>query len=132
MSEDTKPIPGTIGWFDLTVSDAEKVRDFYSAVAGWNYSNFDMGGYSDFNMTIPSDGKVVAGICHARAGNAGLPPYWLIYITVADLDQSIAKCLDMGGEVIAGPKDMGSYGRYCVIRDPAGAVAGLICPPLPR
>jgi predicted enzyme related to lactoylglutathione lyase len=67
-------------------------------------------------------------VCHARGTNAGLPPHWLVYITVADLDQSISTCKDLGGEVIVGPKGMGSHGRYCVIRDPAGAVAALIEP----
>jgi len=35
MSEQQKPEIGSLGWFDLTVPDAEKVRDFYSKVIGW-------------------------------------------------------------------------------------------------
>ncbi len=128
MSESTKHEIGSINWFDLTVNDAENVRDFYSAVVGWTFSEVDMGGYGDFNMNLPSDGRTAAGICHARGGNANLPPQWLIYITVEDLDRSIAKCQELGGTIITGPKDMGIYGRYCVIRDPAGAAAALICP----
>lgn len=27
--------PGTIGWVDLTVADAESTRDFYRDVVGW-------------------------------------------------------------------------------------------------
>lgn len=34
-----------------------------------------------------------------------------------------AKCVELGGAVIARPRAMGSQGRYCVVRDPAGAVA---------
>ncbi|MEP7292297.1 MAG: hypothetical protein ABI835_10960, partial [Chloroflexota bacterium] len=51
-------------------------------------------------------------------------PQWLIYITVADLDASIAACQQNGGSVIHGPRDVGGN-RFCVIRDPVGAVAGL-------
>lgn len=83
-----------------------------------------MGEYDDFNMIRPSDGEAVAGVCHARGGNADLPAAWMIYITVEDLDRSIARCEELGGKVISGPRNAGE-GRYCVIEDPAGAVAAL-------
>ena len=68
---------GTIIGFDLTVPDAEAVRDFYAAVVGWQPEPFDMGDYADYFMTSPATGDTVAGVCHARGGNAGLPPQWL-------------------------------------------------------
>ena len=125
MTETDKPEPGSIGWVDLTVENAEAVRDFYAAVAGWQPSEVDMGGYNDFNMTSPTTGEPKAGVCHARGPNADLPPAWLIYITVSDIDQSIERCLSMGGELVRPLTQMGEYGRTCVIRDPAGAVAAL-------
>src|SRR5258708_2792566 len=95
------PEPGTISWQDLTVEDAEGVRDFYEAVAGWTPEPLSMGAYSDFVMN--ADGTPVAGICHARAGNAGLPPVWLIYITVDDLDHSLEECERLGGSLVGAP-----------------------------
>jgi predicted enzyme related to lactoylglutathione lyase len=50
---------------------------------------------------------------------------WLIYITVADLDESLKEVTERGGKVLAGPHTMGTAGRYAVIQDPAGAAAGL-------
>lgn len=120
----TQPI-GSIGWIDLTVANAEHVRDFYRSVVGWETSPVDMGGYHDFCMNQPADGKSVTGICHARGSNAELPAQWLIYITVADLEQSLARCLEGGGKVLAGPKNYAGQGRYAVIQDPAGAIAAL-------
>ena len=117
------PAPGTVGWFDLTVPDAAPVRDFYQAVAGWTAGEIDMGGYADYAMQAPG-GETVAGICHARGSNAAFPAQWLIYITVPDVDAAAARCTDLGGQVLVGPKSMGQA-RYCVIQDPAGAVAGL-------
>ncbi len=125
MSDATKPEAGTIGWTDLTVANAEKVRDFYSAVVGWKFEAVDMGDYSDFNMNLPSEGKAVAGICHRRGANAELPSQWLIYITVNNVEHSAACCVDLGGKVLVGPKGMGGTSRFCVIQDPAGAVAAL-------
>jgi predicted enzyme related to lactoylglutathione lyase len=128
MSEPTKPQVGTVGWMDLTVENAQDVRDFYGEVVGWSASDVDMGGYSDFCMNTPGSGTTVAGICHARGTNAGLPAQWLMYITVEDLDASVARVEALGGKVIAGPRDMGAQGRYCIIEDPAGAVAALYAP----
>ena len=125
MSEQEKLKVGSVSWADLTVENADEVRDFYSQVVGWQPVGLEMGGYSDYCMNEPGTDKSVVGICHARGPNRDLPAQWLIYITVEDLDKSIARCVELGGEVINGPRDMGKQGRYCVIRDPAGAVAGL-------
>ncbi len=123
MSE--KPEVGSIMWFDLTESNAEELKDFYSKVVGWKSAPVSMGDYNDFNMNSPDSGETKAGICHKRAGNAELPSQWLIYFTVRDVNESAGECKASGGKVIAGPKDMGKFGRYCVIEDPASAVYAL-------
>jgi uncharacterized protein len=117
-----KPIGKVVG-FDLTVPDADRVRDFYAAVVGWESMGLDMGGYEDYLMMGP-DGTPSAGVCHADGVNADLPPQWLAHVVVEDLDASIQKCLELGGAVVAGPKGDGDD-RYCVIKDPAGAVISL-------
>jgi predicted enzyme related to lactoylglutathione lyase len=119
-----KPAVGSIGWIDLTVPDAEGIRDFYSDVVGWKPEALDMGGYSDFVMNGP-DGQSVTGICHARGSNAYVPPQWMLYFVVADLDASLAKCEQRGGKRIGEVRRMGPEARYCVIQDPAGAVCVL-------
>jgi predicted enzyme related to lactoylglutathione lyase len=121
------PASGSIGWTDLTVPNAEALRDFYQRVAGWTAQPVSMGEYSDFVM-VASDGNAVAGVCHSRGANADLPPAWLVYIVVPDVDAAAAECSALGGAVISGPRSMGG-GRFCVIRDPAGAVCALFAPP---
>ena len=117
---------GTIAWVDLTVPEASALRDFYAAVTAWTPSEVPMGGYADYCMHPAGDQKPVAGICHARGSNTGLPPQWLIYITVSNLDESIERCCTLGGALLKGPQSLGTYGRYAVIQDPAGAVAALM------
>ena len=124
MSDDKGIKAGAIVWQDLTVPDAEKIRDFYQGVVGWQSDPVDMGGYNDYNMIPAGDTGGAAGICHAQGPNAGIPPQWLIYITVEDLDRSMDKCKELGGEVIDGPRGLGD-GRFCVMLDPAGAVCAL-------
>ena len=120
-----KPEVGSITWIDLTVPDAENVRDFYKEVVGWKPSPVSMGDYDDFTMLSPKSENAIAGVCHARGGNAGLPSQWLIYITVEDVDESAQRCVKLGGKIVSGPKEMSGYGKMCVIQDPAGAVAAL-------
>lgn len=119
---------GTIGWTDLTVPDAEAIRDFYSDVVGWKTLPVGMGEYDDFNMTNPETSEPVVGVCHKRGTNADLPSQWMIYINVENLDKSVARCTELGGKIIVASKNMGSMGRYCVIEDPAGAVSALFEP----
>ena len=116
----SSPAPGSIGWLDLTVEDAPRLRDFYSAVVGWKPEDVPMAGYSDWVMADAASGEPRAGVCHARGGNEGLPPVWLVYVVVADLDASLASAKALGGKLLAGPKAMGAD-RYAVLRDPAGA-----------
>lgn len=125
MSTEEKPEVGSITWFDLTVPNAEEVRDFYSKVVGWQAEPVSMGDYDDYSMAAPESGKVATGVCHTKGVNFDLPSQWLIYITVENIDESIKACVDLGGKVVAGPKDMGKTARYCVIQDPAGAVCAL-------
>jgi predicted enzyme related to lactoylglutathione lyase len=127
MSDQPRPRPGTIAWCDLTVPDAARVRDFYAAVAGWRAEPVSMGDYEDFSLIPAAGGDPVAGICHARGGNADLPAQWLIYVVVADVDGSATTASELGGEVVVEPRPLAG-GRFCVVRDPAGAVCALYAP----
>jgi len=118
---------GKIGWIDTTVDDASGLRDFYSAVVGWDTEEVSMGDYGDYVMKLPASGDGVSGICHARGSNADLPAGWLIYIVVADVEKSAATCTANGGKMVIEPRGLAG-GQFCVIEDPSGAVAGLYQP----
>jgi predicted enzyme related to lactoylglutathione lyase len=124
MMSHEQPEVGSMVWIDLTVPDAENVRDFYTGVIGWTPSEVDMGGYADYSMNTPEGGTTITGVCHARGVNEDMPPSWMPYFTVADLDASIATCAELGGEVVVPVRSLGE-GRFCVVKDPAGAVAAL-------
>lgn len=125
MSQQANLEIGSIAWIDLTVPNAAEIKEFYTAVTGWQASPHDMGAYHDFDIKKPADGDIVTGICHGRDTNANIPAQWLIYITVADVEASAKRCVALGGHIIDGPRMMGEN-HFCVIQDPAGAVAALI------
>jgi len=116
---------GTIAWIDLTVPNADEVKDFYKQVTGWREDPVSMGDYEDYSMMPKNDDNPVSGICHAKGINEGIPPQWLIYILVEDLDESIKQCKALGGEILYGPRSFSKNSRFYVIKDPAGAVAAL-------
>ncbi len=119
------PRYGHIPWRDLTVPDAAGVAAFYETVVGWKIKPHAMGTYDDYEMVAPDTGETVAGVCHARGENAALPAQWLMYVVVEDVAACAARCREAGGEVLDGPRPMGEK-PFCVVRDPAGAVLGLI------
>ena len=111
-------------WVDLTVTNAPGVRDFYADMLGWKPMPVSMGEYEDFAME--SEGQVVAGICHARGVNCGLPPVWLPYFRTESLEESLRICQQRGGCQLTAIRRMADTMRYAVIRDPAGAYA-VVC-----
>ncbi len=114
---------GKIGWLDLTVDNAESLSEFYQSVIGWEIEPVSMGDYNDFNMTTA--GQPVAGVCHARGGNQGIPPQWIMYVTVADIEQGIAAAGSKGGEIIKTIANQEGRATMAFVRDPAGAVFAL-------
>ncbi|MGP1310039.1 MAG: VOC family protein [Phycisphaerales bacterium] len=119
---------GHIAWLDLTVPDAAATRDFYRQVVGWTAQDVEMqdgaARYADYEM-LGADGSAAAGICHARGVNVGLPPVWMLYLPVGDLDESLRRVREEGGEIIkANQKPDGEYAS-AVIRDPVGAHVAL-------
>lgn len=122
-----KPMPvGTIGWIDLTAADHELVRRFYEDVVGWTVQPVAMGGHDDYCMLPDGADEPIAGICHESGSAAtGLPPVWMIYIVVADLDAALAKVEKRGGSIHGHPRNAGGMGRFAIVRDPAGAYSAL-------
>ncbi len=112
---------GKILWQDLTVENAEEVKNFYQEVVGWDSSVVDQGGYHDFNIH-PQAGseEAIAGICHKRGELQNFPSQWLMYITIENLNKSIEKSKALGGKIVEGPKKMGKS-SYAIVQDPAGA-----------
>ena len=124
-----RPRAGRIGWLDLTVADAAATRDFYRQVVGWSVEDVTMKGdgetYADYCM-VAEDGPAVAGVCHARGVNADLPPVWLLYLPVGDLEESARRVEAEGGALVRTSRDDDGALTTAVIRDPAGAHLALV------
>ena len=51
-----------------------------------------------------------------------MPPAWGCYITVDNVDETMAKCTALGGKTLVPPMDVPTVGRMAVLQDPQGAV----------
>lgn len=117
----SKPPIGTVGWVDLTVDDAPRLRDFYAQVVGWTPKPLSMGDYEDYVMKTPA-GDAAGGVCHRRGSNAEVPAGWLPYFVVEDRAASAARVEALGGQILA------ERSGFTVIRDPAGNACALAEP----
>jgi predicted enzyme related to lactoylglutathione lyase len=105
-------------WVDLSSSDPEGSRAFYSKVFGWRVEvNPDpqYGGYALAKI----DGKDVAGIGPQQS--PGAPTAWMLYIGTENADDLAKKVQSAGGTVVAPPFDVGEQGKMAVFQDPSGA-----------
>jgi len=118
-----KHTPGSFCWVELGASDQAAAKQFYQQLFGWKYREFPMGP-SDIYTIFQIDGRDAAAAYTLRADQKamGVPPHWLVYVTVQNTDQTAARVPELGGQVLAGPFDVGENGRMAVLRDTAGAV----------
>jgi uncharacterized protein len=55
-----------------------------------------------------------------------VPPHWMSYIAVDDVDTRTAKVAGLGGKVLKEPFEIPNVGRMSVVADPTGAVVCLL------
>ena len=120
----TEYAPGTPSFVDLASPDPAASQQFYGSLFGWSYDEQDTGSPDNPYFLARQGGKDVAGLMRLspdmQAG--GMPPVWSTYVTVVDVDASVAKAKELGGAVFQEPMDVMDAGRMAVLADPAGAV----------
>ena len=122
MGERTQYAPGTFSWTDLSTTDQDAAKAFYAGLFGWQAMDMPVDENTLYSMQMV-DGKAVAAISPqpAQQREAGVPPLWNSYITVASADAAADRTGELGGTVHAPPFDVMDAGRMAVIQDPTGA-----------
>jgi len=113
-------VPGTLCWADLSTPDPKRASDFYSKLFGWQImaGENDKSGY----LHIKNGEHFIGGIPPAAHRQPGVPPHWLAYFWVDDVDASAAKAKQLGAKIFLPPMTVEDVGRMSVIADPQGAV----------
>jgi predicted enzyme related to lactoylglutathione lyase len=119
MGDRTSHAPGTFSWTDLSTTDTDAAKRFYTSLFGWDYEDQPMPGDSGAYTMLRRDGKDVAALFQAREG---MPTAWSSYVTVESADSTAARVAEVGGTLLAEPFDVMDAGRMALIQDPTGAV----------
>ena len=127
MGTRTSHAPGTWSWVELSTTDVHAAKDFYGALFGWEAEDREIPETGGVYSMQRVDGSPAAAITAqpAQQRQAGVPPNWFSYVTVANAEDAAAKAAELGGQVHAGPFDVMTAGRMAVIADPAGAMFGI-------
>jgi predicted enzyme related to lactoylglutathione lyase len=120
--------PGAPAWFELHTRDYDATVRFYREVFGWD--THVAGDTPDFRYTTLGSGDgQQAGIMDASGFlPEGAPASWSVYFGVEDTDISLAKVVDLGGQVVRPAEDT-PYGRLAQAADPNGATFKLVAGP---
>lgn len=122
---DNEMKPGKIGWNELATSDPAAALAYYTKLFGWETESFPMP-QGEYTM-LKHNGVTFGGVM--KAPQPGMPTAWTNYVSVEDVDDTVAKSNGLGGSVCMPPTDIPDVGRIAIIRDPQGGVIGLHQPP---
>ena len=117
---------GALCWFELMSGDPGAAREFFVGLLGWGSEEMPMGErvYTVFKRGEQS----VAGMMGLPEEAGDAPSHWLAYFAVDDSDATAASARDLGGTVLVPPTDIPGVGRFAVLRDPQGAMFGVLGP----
>lgn len=133
--------PGSLNFNGLNVRDARGAQSFYGSVFGWEALGLDGGaqmwrlpGYGEFleksdpglrermaeNGAPAGFEDVVATLNPIAEEQPDVPAHWSVTFAVEDADATVARAVELGGQVVVGPFDA-PWVRMAVIADPQGA-----------
>ena len=119
---------GTFGWNELGTRDTGGAKQFYSAVFGWGTQEEESERAGTYTVWKVGDAMVGGMLDLGAVGVPDeVPPHWLVYFTVEDVDATVEKVKSGGGDVRMEPMDI-PIGRFAVIADPFGAVFAVMQP----
>lgn len=114
--------PGRIAWFDLTTSDLAKSKEFYAKLFDWKFTPVQG---TDLAVEIVAQGTPAGTL---RVAEGQISAYnGVVYVQVADIQESCKKAKELGGTLLAGfpfnlPDGIGAIG---LVLDPSGHPVGM-------
>jgi len=120
---------GLVWWSELMTRDVAGALAYYGKVNGWSFDTMPMPDGSDYHLGKVGD-RPVAGIVDMASmeglvqGDAG----WLTYFAVDDVDAVVSATTEAGGAIVVPPFEVPGVGRIVIVKDPKGAVVGMMTP----
>ena len=125
---------GEFSWHELYTTDHEAAWSFYQQICGWErLGSFDMGPMGTY-LLWGRQGKQLGGMMTMPStmttpDGQRVPPSWMYYATMADLDSALARAQSRGARIINGPMEVPGGQRIVQLIDPQGAPFAIVTPP---
>jgi uncharacterized protein len=114
------------GWAELNARGFDRDETFYTKVFGWTTKKSPMGeGQPDYTEFLLDGQSIAGGMEMNPMVPKEVPSYWMVYFTVADLDKSHRKAVELGSHEMLAPQEFPG-GRFSILTDPQGAAFGLL------
>lgn len=124
--------------FEMPYDDGDRVGRFYESAFGWQTTMIgeEMGNYLLAATTESDEAGMPKNPGTINGGFFARNPEWpaqhpSVVISIADIQASIRKVTDAGGEVLGDPMDIPGIGQYVSFMDTEGNRVGML-QPLPR
>ena len=119
-------MPNTFDWIEIKTHDLQKAANFYTSLFGWTIKKKEGTEGSAVWIFDTGDAPRMENL---RRGGIWLRPEGeplgiVVYVVVADIDATLQKVKELGGQVVSAKAPVGSgYGAY--LQDPGGNLLGL-------
>jgi uncharacterized protein len=118
---ETAPEVGEASWHELMTTDAPAAMKFYTEIFGWQPSEtLDMGPMGKYHMFNRPHG-MIGGMMNKPPEMAQVPPHWMIYFRVPDINAAVERIKANGGKVLNGPMEVPGGDQIVNAVDPQGA-----------
>lgn len=114
----------TFNSIDLPTSDVTGAKQFYGELFGWKFEDTFFPDGQLMYTTATLNGHKVANMSELMPEQIeeGMPPFWNSYVCVKDVRASLAKCLELGAEILEDAFDIPEAGSMAMVREPNGAL----------
>lgn len=110
-------VANTFSWNELMSRDIDSAQAFYASVFGWEYETQQMPD-GPYHVISGGDSGGLGGLMAMPAEVPEMVPnHWGVYFTVENLDASVAKAQELGGQVVVAPMDIPGVGRMSTVHD---------------
>lgn len=116
--------PCTLCWNELATRDMAGACDFYSQVFGWTY-RVNEGSPAPYQIIECPSGDNGGIMQMTEEWGPEIPSNWSVYFTAADVNQTVEKVKELGGNVCHGPFDT-PVGPMAIVSDAQGAMFNVI------
>ncbi len=114
--------PGAIMWNELMTSDQTDATEFYTGLLGLGSGSME--GPMEYTL-LKVSGDDVAGVMQITEEMGPVPPNWMVYFGVANVDDTTSQAEGLGAIGLVPGTDIPGVGRFATIQDPQGAVFGM-------